>query len=67
MRWGPRTLDIDVLLYGQEVISTPDLTIPHVDMDRRKFVLQPLSDIAGDVIHPLTGKSIRRMLEEIED
>ena len=67
LRWGPRTLDIDVLLYGQEVISTPDLTIPHVDMDRRKFVLQPLSDIAGDVIHPLTGKSIRRMLEEIED
>ncbi|MDE6551320.1 MAG: 2-amino-4-hydroxy-6-hydroxymethyldihydropteridine diphosphokinase [Clostridia bacterium] len=67
LRWGPRTLDIDILLYGREVISSPSLTVPHPDMDRRRFVLEPLSDIAGDFIHPLIGKSIRRMSEELKD
>lgn len=47
-RWGPRTLDLDLLLYGQEQIATAELSVPHKAMGQRNFVLYPLSDIAGD-------------------
>ena len=51
-RWGPRTLDLDVLLFGQQMITTPRLTIPHYHMAEREFVLYPLAEIAADLILP---------------
>ena len=57
-RWGPRVIDLDVVLFGREVIDEPGLTIPHPNMHDRDFVLQPLSEIAADWSHPKLGKSI---------
>ncbi|MDR0337709.1 MAG: 2-amino-4-hydroxy-6-hydroxymethyldihydropteridine diphosphokinase, partial [Planctomycetaceae bacterium] len=57
--WGPRTLDIDILLYGNQIISTPTLSIPHPEMLRRYFVLEPALEIAADTVHPVTGKTLR--------
>ena len=60
---GPRTIDIDILLYGDTVVNTPTLQIPHPRMDSRRFVLAPLADLAPDLLHPITRRSIREMLE----
>jgi 2-amino-4-hydroxy-6-hydroxymethyldihydropteridine diphosphokinase len=56
---GPRTIDIDILFYADQVISTPELEVPHPRLTERHFVLDPLSEIAPDLIHPVTGKSVR--------
>ncbi|MDR0805161.1 MAG: 2-amino-4-hydroxy-6-hydroxymethyldihydropteridine diphosphokinase [Enterobacteriaceae bacterium] len=53
-RWGARTLDLDILLFGNQTINTPRLTIPHYDMHNRAFMLYPLADIAPDLIFPDT-------------
>ncbi|MCG8324302.1 MAG: 2-amino-4-hydroxy-6-hydroxymethyldihydropteridine diphosphokinase [Thiotrichales bacterium] len=55
-QWGPRSLDLDLLLYGSEVIDLPELTVPHPEMHRRCFVLQPLHEIAPDITIPGHGK-----------
>jgi 2-amino-4-hydroxy-6-hydroxymethyldihydropteridine diphosphokinase len=60
---GPRTLDIDILLYGNAVIRTTTLEIPHPRMAERRFVLAPLAELAPDLRHPLTHKTIREMLD----
>lgn len=57
VRWGPRTIDLDLLLYGDEVINSAELTLPHPRMAERRFVLQPLCDLAPAVIHPLLGRT----------
>ena len=57
-----RIIDIDILLYGNDTIETPRLTIPHPLMHRRDFVLKPLAEIAPHVIHPTTGKSIEELV-----
>lgn len=67
IHWGPRTLDIDILLYDNEIIYTDDLKIPHIDMHNRMFVLVPLSEIAPYAIHPVLGKSVMRMKEKLEE
>jgi 2-amino-4-hydroxy-6-hydroxymethyldihydropteridine diphosphokinase len=56
---GPRTIDIDILFYANLIIDTPDLEIPHPRLTERSFVLDPLSEIAPDLRHPVTGQSIR--------
>ena len=60
---GPRTIDIDILLYGQAVVRSATLEIPHPRMAERRFVLAPLADLAPGLRHPVTHKTVREMLE----
>lgn len=67
IHWGPRTLDLDILLYEDCIMYTEDLIIPHVDMQNRYFVLKPLAQIAPYERYPLTGQSIGQMYEAVRD
>jgi 2-amino-4-hydroxy-6-hydroxymethyldihydropteridine diphosphokinase len=60
--WGPRIVDLDILLYDDLIMESPDLVIPHPGMSEREFVLKPLAEIAPEKIHPVVGKSIRELL-----
>ena len=60
---GPRTIDIDILFYGRAMVRTAKLEIPHPRIAERRFVLAPLADLAPDLRHPVTRKTIREMLE----
>jgi 2-amino-4-hydroxy-6-hydroxymethyldihydropteridine diphosphokinase len=63
----PRIIDIDVLLFGDQVVNTRDLVIPHPQIAERSFVLVPLSEIAPDVVHPVTKKTIKEMNQAIKE
>jgi 2-amino-4-hydroxy-6-hydroxymethyldihydropteridine diphosphokinase len=65
-RWGPRRLDLDLLLYNGEVIFTPDLVVPHPEMQHRVFVLAPLAEIAPRAWHPVLHKSAADLLAELD-
>lgn len=60
--WGPRSMDLDILFYGELVLESDRLTIPHPRLAERRFVLQPLSDIAPKLVHPTLGASISQLL-----
>lgn len=62
---GPRLIDIDILLYDNRIISTPDLEIPHPRMSERAFVLAPLAEIAPDLVHPIKGKRVSELIEAV--
>ena len=64
---GPRIIDIDVLFYGERIIHTTNLDIPHPKLPERRFVLMPLCDIALDLVHPELGKSIRELADGLTD
>lgn len=62
---GPRIIDLDILLFNEEIFETPALKIPHPRLHKRKFVLQPLSEIAGDTVHPILKKSIKELFQNL--
>ncbi len=64
VKWGPRLIDLDILLYGDLVVEETDLSIPHPLMHRRNFVLEPLSEIAPEKTHPVLKKKIVELLRE---
>lgn len=66
-KWGPREIDIDILIYEDEMICEMDLTIPHPFLHERRFTLIPLSEIAPDLYHPIMGASILDLLLDCED
>ncbi|MHB1154434.1 MAG: 2-amino-4-hydroxy-6-hydroxymethyldihydropteridine diphosphokinase [Eubacteriales bacterium] len=65
MKWGPRTIDLDILFYGELLVASDRLTIPHPLLHERGFVLLPLSDIAPDMLHPKLNVSIKALCEKL--
>jgi 2-amino-4-hydroxy-6-hydroxymethyldihydropteridine diphosphokinase len=65
-KWGPRTIDLDILFYDDRVIREVDLVIPHPELEKRRFVLVPLSEIVPDLIHPVLGKRITELRDALE-
>ncbi len=65
LKKGPRSIDIDILLFGDAVVSTPEVTIPHPEMVRRRFVLEPLAEIAPELRHPVSQKAVMQLLAEL--
>ncbi len=65
VHWGPRTLDMDLLFYEDEILETPELIVPHPEIPKRRFVLEPLSQIAPYKLHPVLKKRIKELLEEL--
>jgi|UniRef100_A0A7V3RFS9 2-amino-4-hydroxy-6-hydroxymethyldihydropteridine diphosphokinase len=66
VKWGPRTIDIDIIFYDKKIINFVDLIIPHPDMQNREFVLRPLSEIAPTYVHPKFQKNVLELLNELE-
>ena len=66
-KWGPRIIDLDLLAYGDRVIHSTALTVPHPEMAKRRFVLLPLSEFAGDYMHPVENKTIHALLKELPE
>jgi len=64
-RWGAREVDVDLLLFGEEVIDEPDLVVPHPRMAQRRFVLEPAAEVAPQMRHPVLGRTVREMLEAL--
>ena len=64
-KWGPRTIDLDVLLYGDQIINQPDFIVPHPRMLERFFVMIPMMEIAPDLVHPMAKKTIKELAETL--
>ncbi|MGD8252041.1 MAG: 2-amino-4-hydroxy-6-hydroxymethyldihydropteridine diphosphokinase [Desulfobacterales bacterium] len=67
IRFGPRILDLDILFFGNRIVDSPALTIPHPRLHKRRFVLEPLCDINPDIVHPVLNVSIQTLLSRIDD
>ncbi len=66
-RWGSRTVDIDILFYGDEIINESNLTIPHPELHNRRFTLEPLAEITPDLWHPILNKTVLSLKNELKD
>ncbi len=66
-RWGPREIDLDILLYDGLVVSDSFVTVPHPELEKRRFVLVPLREIAPDVVHPVSGQTATELAEACRD
>lgn len=66
-KWGSRTIDIDILFYGDAIISAPGLVVPHPQLHKRSFTLAPLAEIAPQFVHPLLNKNILTLKKEVKD
>ena len=64
---APRTLDLDLILYGNQAIEAPGLVVPHPHFRERRFVLEPLAQLTPDWVDPLTGKTVRSLLDELDE
>lgn len=65
VHWGPRRIDLDILLYGEETVETPELTIPHPRLHERRFMLEPLVQLAPAATHPRLGKTVAELLDAL--
>ena len=65
IRWGPREIDLDILIYGDLCLQTEELVIPHPEMHRRRFVLVPLAELAPDLVHPIFQETVQVLLERL--
>ena len=66
IRWGPRTLDLDIIFYDKLIFEDDDLMIPHIDMENRDFVLRPLMELCPNYRHPVLGKTVAQLLQQLE-
>jgi len=66
-QYGPRTIDIDILFFNEEIIDEPSLVIPHPQIQNRRFTLVPMDELAPGLIHPVLHKSIHQLLQECTD
>jgi 2-amino-4-hydroxy-6-hydroxymethyldihydropteridine diphosphokinase len=66
-KWGPRLIDIDILFYGDTLIDDPELQVPHPELHKRRFTLEPLVEIAPDLVHPVLNKNILELKNELKD
>lgn len=67
IHWGPRTIDLDIILFGDEVITSANLTVPHPLMETRRFVLEPACNVASEMIHPVSGLTIQQLFERLTE
>ena len=67
IKWGPRTIDLDIIFYGNEIINDSDLKVPHPEAHKRRFVLEPIREIAPELVHPLLKLSVTELLDSLND
>ena len=64
-RWGPRPIDLDILLWDGAVVADPNLQVPHLELHKRRFALEPLSEVAPEILHPVLGETVRELLRQL--